>query len=55
MQFFTIVPEKSVKMLHRFGKFTKTLNPGFHIFIPFINTIEHHVDLKETALVINEQ
>ena len=55
MQFFTIVPEKSVKMLHRFGKFTKTLNPGLHLFIPFINTVEHHVDLKETAIVISEQ
>lgn len=55
LQFFTIISEKSVGMLHRFGKFQKQLDPGLHFFIPFVDTLEYKIDLKEAAIVINEQ
>ena len=53
--FFTIVPENSVKILQRFGKYHKILKPGLRVFIPFVDQIEHHLSLKEDAIHINNQ
>ena len=53
--FFTLVPEKSVKLLQRLGKYHTTLEPGLKFFIPFIDQIEHSITLKEDAISINNQ
>ena len=53
--FFTIVPEKSVKILQRFGKFHRVLKPGFNFIIPFLDQVEHWISLKEDAINIENQ
>lgn len=53
--FFTLVPEKSVKILQRLGRYHQTLTPGLKFFVPFVDRIEHHISLKEDAISINNQ
>lgn len=53
--FFTIVPEKSIKIIERFGKYHKTLRPGFNIFIPFLDRIAYWISEKEDAINIDNQ
>jgi regulator of protease activity HflC (stomatin/prohibitin superfamily) len=53
--FFTLVPEKSVKLLQRLGKYHTTLGSGLRFFIPFVDQIEHNISLKEDAISINNQ
>jgi regulator of protease activity HflC (stomatin/prohibitin superfamily) len=51
----TVVPQQNAFVVERLGKFFKTLNPGFHILIPFVDMIRYRHDLKERAVDIPEQ
>lgn len=53
--FFTIVPEKSIKILERFGKYHKTLEPGLNFFIPFLDRVSYWITQKEDAINIDNQ
>lgn len=55
MRFFTIVPEKSKYLIQRLGKYHKSLEPGFHLMIPFIDVIEHKVSFKEQIIHVTDQ
>ena len=50
-----VVPQQSVYVLERLGKFAGTLDAGFHILMPFVDVIRYRHSLKETAMDIPEQ
>jgi regulator of protease activity HflC (stomatin/prohibitin superfamily) len=50
-----VVPQQSAYVVERLGKYADTLNAGFHILLPFVDTIRYRHSLKETAVDIPEQ
>ncbi|HKT35015.1 MAG TPA: stomatin-like protein [Nitrospira sp.] len=50
-----VVPQQSAYVVERLGRYSDTLNAGFHILLPFIDTIRYRHSLKETAVDIPEQ
>lgn len=50
-----IVPESQEWTLERFGKFVRTLTPGLHFIIPFIDRINQKISLREHVLDIPPQ
>ena len=51
----TVVPQQSAFVIERLGKYSKTLQAGFHILIPFVERIAYKHSLKEDAYDIAEQ
>jgi regulator of protease activity HflC (stomatin/prohibitin superfamily) len=51
----TIVPQKSAYILERLGKYRGTLEAGFHVLIPFIDSVAYKHSLKETAVDVPPQ
>jgi regulator of protease activity HflC (stomatin/prohibitin superfamily) len=41
--------------LERFGKYTTTLRPGFHMILPFVNRVGHKVNMMERVLDVPSQ
>jgi regulator of protease activity HflC (stomatin/prohibitin superfamily) len=50
-----VVPQQNAYVVERLGKFSSTLNAGFHILIPFIDRVAYRHSLKEHAVDIPEQ
>ena len=50
-----VVPQQSAYVVERLGKYSATLNAGFHILLPFLDSIRYRHSLKETAVDIPEQ
>jgi len=50
-----VVPQQSAYVVERLGKYSATLDAGFHILLPFIDRIRYKHSLKETAIDIPEQ
>jgi regulator of protease activity HflC (stomatin/prohibitin superfamily) len=50
-----IVPQKTVIIIERLGKYFATLEPGFHIIIPFIDRVAHVHSLKEMVIDVPPQ
>ncbi|GAB4826061.1 hypothetical protein Ancab_008932 [Ancistrocladus abbreviatus] len=50
-----IVPEQEAYVIERFGKFSKVLDAGIHVMIPFIDRIAYIHSLKEQAIQIPNQ
>ena len=50
-----VVPQQNAYIVERLGKFSGTLDAGFHILIPFIDVIRYKHTLKEQAIDIPEQ
>jgi regulator of protease activity HflC (stomatin/prohibitin superfamily) len=51
----TIVPQQNAFVVEKLGKFSRTLQPGFHILIPFVDRVAYKHSLKERAMDIPEQ
>ncbi len=51
----TVVPQQSQYVVERLGKYSGTLDAGFHILVPFLDSIRYRHSLKEMALDIPEQ
>jgi regulator of protease activity HflC (stomatin/prohibitin superfamily) len=50
-----VVPQQSAYVVERLGKFSGTLQAGFHILYPFFDVIRYRHSLKEIAIDIPEQ
>jgi regulator of protease activity HflC (stomatin/prohibitin superfamily) len=50
-----VVPQQSAYVIERLGRYSGTLNAGFHILIPFMDVIRYKHSLKETAIDIPAQ
>ena len=51
----TVVPQQSAYVIEYLGKYSRTLQAGFHILMPFFERIAYRHSLKEIALDIAEQ
>src|SRR5262245_66399565 len=50
-----VVPQQSAFVLEQLGKFSRTIQAGFHILIPFVDRIAYRHTLKEQTVDITEQ
>jgi regulator of protease activity HflC (stomatin/prohibitin superfamily) len=50
-----VVPQQSAYIVQRLGKYHSTLNAGFHILLPFVESVAYRESLKESAVDIPEQ
>ncbi|MCG8477976.1 MAG: paraslipin [Spirochaetales bacterium] len=50
-----IVPARSVLVIERLGKYSGTLQAGFHVLIPFIDRVAYTHSLKEQAVDVPTQ
>ena len=50
-----VVPQQSAFVVERLGRFSGTLDAGFHILVPFVDVIRYRHSLKEQAIDIPEQ
>jgi len=50
-----IVPQKQAFIVERLGKYSKTLEAGFHILVPFIDRVAYRHTLKEQAVDVKPQ
>ena len=51
----TVVPQQQAYVVENLGKYSRTLQAGFHILIPFIERVAYKHTLKEQAVDIAEQ
>jgi regulator of protease activity HflC (stomatin/prohibitin superfamily) len=50
-----VVPQQAAFVVERLGRYSGTLQAGFHILTPFVDVIRYRHTLKETAIDIPEQ
>lgn len=50
-----VVPQRSAYVVERLGKYSKTLEAGFHILIPFIDKVAYRHTLKEEVIDVPRQ
>ncbi len=50
-----IVPQKKAFIVERLGKYSRTLNAGFHILTPFLDRVAYKHSLKEVAVDVPPQ
>ena len=50
-----VVPQQQAWVVERLGKYSTTLHAGFHILVPFLDTVRYKHSLKENALDVPEQ
>lgn len=55
MNFLHMVPQKSVYIVERFGKFNRELSPGLNFTIPIVEGVPYKLSLKEKDYQIKEQ
>ena len=52
---FKIVQQGHCALVTRLGSYSKTLQAGFHVLIPFIESVDRIVDLREQILPLQSQ
>lgn len=50
-----VVPQQMRYVVERFGQYSRTLDAGFHVLIPFIDRVRYRHSLKEEVVDIPEQ
>ena len=50
-----IVPQKMAFIIERLGKYSSTLEAGFHILVPFLDKVSYKHTLKEQAVDVSPQ
>jgi len=49
------VPQAQEWTVERFGRYTRTLPPGLHLIVPFVDRVGFKLSLRETVLDIPSQ
>jgi len=52
---FRIVPAKTALVVEKLGKYSATLNAGFHVLVPFLDRVRYKHNLKEQAVDVPPQ
>lgn len=52
---FKIINQGFCGLITRLGSYSRTLHPGLHVIIPFIDTLDRTVDLREQVLPLKSQ
>ncbi len=50
-----IVPQARARNVERFGRYTKTLEPGMNVILPFIDRVKPLIDLREQVVSFTGQ
>ena len=50
-----VVNTGSVYVLERFGQYYKTLQPGWHVILPFVDYVRRKISMKQQILDIQPQ
>jgi regulator of protease activity HflC (stomatin/prohibitin superfamily) len=50
-----VVPNRTELLVERLGRYDRTLGPGVHLLIPFLDKVAFTVDLKEEAIDVPPQ
>jgi regulator of protease activity HflC (stomatin/prohibitin superfamily) len=50
-----VVPQREQYVVERLGKYSRTLDAGFHILIPFVDRVAYRHSLKEFAIDVPSQ
>src|SRR5882724_11448559 len=50
-----VVPQQSASVIEKLGKYSRTLQAGFHVLVPFVERVAYRHSLKEQALDVAEQ
>ncbi len=50
-----IVPQQAAYVIEKLGRYSRTLQAGFHILVPFLDRVAYKHDLKERAVDVPEQ
>ncbi|MCH8491898.1 MAG: paraslipin [Idiomarina sp.] len=50
-----IVPQRSNFVIERLGKYSRTLDSGFHLLIPFVDKVAYIQSLKEEVIDVDRQ
>lgn len=50
-----IVPQKSSSIVERLGKYSRTLEAGFHVLVPFVDRVAYSFSLKEYVVDVPAQ
>ena len=50
-----IVPQARARNVERFGRYTKTLEPGMNVIVPFIDRVKPLIDLREQVVSFTGQ
>ena len=51
----TVVPQQSAFVVENLGKYSRTLQAGFNVLVPFVERVAYRHSLKEQALDVAEQ
>lgn len=52
---FRLVPNQFAYIVERLGNYQKTLGPGFHALIPFVDKVVYKQDLREETIEVEPQ
>ncbi len=55
IQSVRLVPNQFAFIVERLGNYQKTLGPGFHVLIPFLDKVEYKQDLREETIEVEPQ
>jgi len=55
VKMFRIIPAREVGIKERFGKYSATLQPGFHFLIPIIDQIAYRHEMREQVIDVPPQ
>lgn len=50
-----VVPQRQQYVVERLGRYTKTLDAGFHILVPFVDRVAYKHSMKEMAIDVPSQ
>src|SRR2546430_13026705 len=50
-----VVPQQQAWVVERLGKYSNTLQAGFHILVPFLDVVRYKHSIKEVAVDVPEQ